>query len=182
MRHEFYRGTENRPPLSNFIVFVDDKMQHDYQYHLVEPAGENFAPDFKPELTPVEMLNMGVFEGKYLNDCRNEFPAFWFENAHLSPKKADANQNFFHVRSRLPLSEWRRRGWILDPDPRGWFQWYCRYYYGRRLPKVDAIQINRWKSFRRHKAQIEKNCYIGDLNCRPRQRQALLQWAYDPFF
>ena len=86
MRHEFYRGTENRPPLSNFIVFVDDKMQHDYQYHLVEPAGENFAPDFKPELTPVEMLNMGVFEGKYLNDCRNEFPAFWFENAHLSPK------------------------------------------------------------------------------------------------
>ncbi len=182
MRHDFYRDGKKEFPLSHFVVFVDDKMQHDYSYHLVEPAGENFAPDFKPELTPIEMLNMGVFEGKYLNDCRGEFPEFWFENAHLSPGRADINQNFFHVKSRLPLSEWRRRGWILEPDPRGWFQWYCRYYYGRRIPRIDEIQINRWKNFRRHKAQIEKNCYIGDLNCRARQRQALLQWAYDPFF
>lgn len=95
MRHEFYRGTENRPPLSNFIVFVDDKMQHDYQYHLVEPAGENFAPDFKPELTPVEMLNMGVFEGKYLNDCRNEFPGVLFENAHPFSEKGRCKPKLF---------------------------------------------------------------------------------------
>lgn len=169
-------------PLSSFIIYVDDKMQKDYHYNLVEPTGENFAIDFKPDLTPIEMLDMGVFEGKYLNDCRNEFPGSWYENAHISPEAADINKNFFHLKSRLSLSEWQKRGWILDPDPRGWFQWYCRYYYGRRIPEVDAIQIKRWRAFTRHKAQIEKNCYWGDLNCRPRQRQALLQWAYNPFF
>lgn len=171
-----------QPSMSGFVIYVEDKMQHDYHYQLSEPVGENFAPEFQPELTPVEMLDMGVFEGKYLNDCRNEFPASWFEQAHLSPEKADINKNFFHLKSRLSLSEWRSRGWIIDPDPRGWFQWYCRYYYGRRLPKVDEIQIKRWRAFKRHKAQVEKNCFIGDLNCRPRQRQALLQWAYNPFF
>lgn len=171
------RRSRSRP-----LVRVSDLMQDDYEYELSEPAGKNFSPDFLPDLTPVEMLNMGVFEGKYLNDCLHEFPDSWFENAQLSPKTADTDKNFFHVKSRLSLSEWRRRGWIVGPDPRGWFQWYCRYYYGRRLPEVDNIQIKRWKSFARHKAQIEKNCYFGDLNCRARQRQALLQWAYNPFF
>ena len=182
MRHEFYLRTGNRPPLSNFIVFVDDKMQHDYQYHLVEPAGENFAPDFKPELTPVEMLNMGIFEGKYLNDCRNEFPSFWFENAHLSPEKSDANQNFFHVRSRLPLSEWRRRGWILEPDPRGWFQWYCRYYYGRRLPKVDEIEINLFYIFSLHMEKFVYKCFFVDFMWIVMLRLSLLHFVFENFF
>lgn len=99
---------------------------------------------------------MGVFEGKYLNDCRNEFPADWFRNAALAPQTANAGINFFHLKSRLSLQEWQKRGWIYGPDPRGWFQWYCRYYLGRRLPEIDRIQIRRWKSFKRHKIQIEK--------------------------
>lgn len=162
-------------------IIVNDKMQHNYSYELSEPEGENFAPDFRPELTPPQMLELGVFEGKYLNDCQAEFPAEWFIQAKLAPQKADPAQNYFHLKSRLSLMEWQKRGWIIDPDPRGWFQWYCRYYRGRRIPEVDSKQIKRWKAFTRHKAQVEHNCFNLDLACRPRQRQALLQWAYNPF-
>ena len=160
------------------VVVVNDLMQHDYRYELTEPPGENFDPDFKPELTPARMLEMGVFGGKYMTDCREEFPAEWFENAKLSPERRDNKLNFFGVDASKPLSYWSEKGWIWADDPRGWFQWYCRYYMGRRC-EDDARQIARWKAMTRHIAQIRKNCVKGDLLCRPRQRQALLHWAYD---
>jgi hypothetical protein len=159
-------------------VIVDDLMQTGYSYALTEPAGENFHPDFKPELTPAELLEMGVFGGKYMTDCRNEFPADWFERAKLSPQRRNPKLNFFGVDASKPLSYWRDKGWIWEHDPRGWFQWYCRYWMGRRCAD-DARQIARWKAMTRHIAQIRKNCVKGDLLCRPRQRQALLHWAYD---
>lgn len=162
-------------------IYVNDKMQKDYHYDLVEPEGENLLPQFMPELTPSEMLKLGVFEGHYLNDCQEEFPKTWFAEALISEPKPDIDKNLFQVKSRLPLSEWKKRGWIIAPDPRGWFQWYCRYYRGRRIPKVDEIQIKRWRAFSRHQVQLKKNCIWGDLGCRPKQRQALLQWAYNPF-
>lgn len=162
-------------------IFVFDKMQQGYHYILSEPIGKNFNIEFKPQLTPVEILELGVFEGKYLTDCQNEFPQEWFKNAKLSPDRPNILCNCFKIKSRQSLSIWKRKGWIIDPDPRGWFQWYCRYYMGRRLPEIDTIQIKRWKSFARHKAQIEKNCFPFDFKCRQKQRQALLQWAYNPF-
>jgi hypothetical protein len=162
------------------IIRVNDKMQRGYSYKLDAPMGEDFAEGFHPDLTPGQMLEMGVFEGKYLNDCRKEFPADWFTQAKIS-KQPDERLNYFSIKSRQPLSVWREKGWIIGPDPRGWFQWYCRYYLGRRLDKVDEIQIKRWRNFARHAAQVKKHCKPGDLDCRPRQRQALLQWAYDPF-
>ena len=161
------------------IILVNDKMQRGYSYERVAPAGKGFAKDFQPHYSPRQMLEMGVFEGKYCNDCRDEFPAAWFRNAKISDI-ADPKLNYFGIKSRQPLSEWRRKGWIYGPDPRGWFQWYCRYYLGRRLPEIDAIQIKRWKAFARHAGQIRANCEPGDIFCRPRQRQALLQWSYDP--
>ena len=164
------------------MIIVNDKMQTGYQYELVEPMGKNFAPDFVPELSPKQMLKMGVFEGHYINDCLDEFPDDWFYEARFCFDKPDVSCNFFKIKSRQPLSVWRQKGWIINPDPRGWFQWYCRYYMGRRIDKVDAIQIKRWKAFRRHKAQIEHNCLMFDVECRIRQRQALLQWAYNPIF
>jgi hypothetical protein len=154
-------------------------MQRGYQYVLVEPRGRNLAQDFLPELTPKEMLALGVFGGKYMTDCKMEFPADWFAKAKMSPRQADPSLNFFGVTASQPFSVWRAKGWIWDSDPRGWFQWYCRYHMGRRVPDEDRRQINRWKAIRRHVRQIEKNCEPGDLACRPRQRQALLQWAYD---
>jgi hypothetical protein len=125
------------------------------------------------------MLRLGVFCGKYMTDTRKEFPASWFVGAKLAPKQRDCALNFFGVDASQPLSVWRAKGWIHPDDPRGWFQWYCRYYLGRRMPEEDRRQIKRWKAMRRHVRQVEQNCERGDIFCRPRQRQALLHWAYD---
>jgi hypothetical protein len=160
------------------IVVVNDKMQRGYRYRLSAPSGRQFHPGFTPELTPKEMLELGVFCGKYLTDCRKEFPASWFAHAKLSPKRRDCGLNYFGVDASQPLSVWRKKGWIHPDDPRGWFQWYCRYYLGRR-GEDDERQIKRWKAIVRHVAQVKKHCEPGDPHCRPRQRQALLQWAYD---
>ena len=174
--------------MNNYLVveekpmIVNDKMQSGYIYDYVEPMAKNFALDFMPELTPPQMLELGIFEGHYLNDCQAEFPKSWFANAKLSLSYPDEKVNCFKVKSRLSLSEWQTRGWIIAPDPRGWFQWYCRYYMGRRITGIDEWQIKRWRAFKRHLAQVKKNCLPLDFNCRTRQRQALLQWAYNPFF
>ncbi len=161
-------------------VVVNDKMQTGYSYRLVEPMGRNFDSSFKPELSPKEMLELGVFGGKYMTDCKDEFPDEWYKKAKLDNKKHDENKNFFGVNASQPLSVWREKGWINEEhDPRGWFQWYCRYYMGRRLEKEDQRQIKRWRSYRRHEAQVKKNCKKGDYSCRRKQRQSLLHWAYD---
>lgn len=177
----------------------------DYSYQLDAEPG-SLPADFQPDLTPGEMLMLGVFEGKYLNDCVREFPAEWFVGAlqygRLSPEAPDITCNLFGVKSRQPLSVWRENGWApsparrgrtddhyhgllgdpnRNPDERGWFQWYCRYWMGRRLPEIDGVQIKRWRAFRRHAGAIRAGCRRRDLACRPRERQALLQWAYDPF-
>lgn len=184
-------------------IHVWNKMEKEYSYKLQESPGTNFHPDFQPYLTPAEMLRLGVFEGKYLNDCLLEFPAEWFLDAialeKLSPAVPNTLANLFQEKSRQPLSVWKENGWapslsgghpkqyaalskkLINPDERGWFQWYCRYWMGRRITEIDSIQIERWKAFARHAGQIRANCKRGDLTCRPRQRQALLQWAYNPF-
>jgi hypothetical protein len=198
-------------------IHVWNKMRKGYSYQLDAPPGEQMDPSFQPWADPGQMLALGVFEGKYLNDCLLEFPAEWFLRAaalgKLRPSNPSAEEiNFFQDDSRQPLSEWRRKGWVpggakkstllsdprqnpdekvgrkdllsnpaTNPDERGWFQWYCRYWMGRRLPALDAEQIRRWRAFRRHAGQIKANCRKGDLTCRPRQRQALLQWSWNPF-
>ena len=160
-------------------IIVHDKMQSHYVYHLVESVGENFQFGFMPELTPKEMLKLGVFGGKYLTDCQAEFPDEWFIHAKLSPEGKDISLNYFGVDASQPLSEWIKKGWIHSQDPRGWFQWYCRYYMGRRTEDEDKRQIKRWFAFRRHVGAIKKYCEPYDYSCRKKQRQALLHWAYD---
>ncbi len=154
-------------------------MQSGYEYELTEPMGKNFDPEFHPDLTPQEMLELGVFGGKYMTDCKDEFPSEWFTHAKLCHEKHDAKLNLFGVNASQPLSIWKAKGWIHKDDPRGWFQWYCRYYMGRRIPEEDARQIQRWKAIRRHIVQVRNNCREGDIFCRARQRQAILHWAYD---
>lgn len=161
------------------VVTVSDTMQRGYRYTRDAAPGRGFDPEFTPDLTPKEMLALGVFGGKYLTDCRREFPPSWFTRAKLSPGGKDPSLNFFGIDASQPLSEWRRKGWLHEDDPRGWFQWYCRYYMGRRMPGEDKRQIGRWKAIRRHVRQVQKNCEPGELTCRRRQRQALLHWAYD---
>ena len=164
--------------MKKHIVVERDLMQLDYVYFLTEQVGKKFHPEFRPQLSPKEMLELGVFGGKYMSDCTAEFPVDWFEKARLCSEIHDPDLNLFGVNASQTLAEWRRKGWIYKEDPRGWFQWYCRYYMGRRCPD-DERQIKRWKSMSRHIGQITKNCRYLDLDCRPRQRQALLHWAYD---
>ena len=196
---------EKGTPLTQFkkgrTIHVWNRMEKGYSYVLEAEPGKDFAPGFEPALTPGEILALGAFGGKYLNDCVLEFPAEWFANAgllgKLSPGGADIGLNNFAIDSRLPLGEWKKAGWVPggkklgggravlsdaagNPDERGWFQWYCRYWIGRRIPALDAVQVQRWKNFSRHAGAIAKNCAKGDLACRPRQRQALLHWAW-PF-
>ena len=159
-------------------VIVNDLMQSGYRYIRSARIGRDFDPAFEPELTPAEMLALGVFGGRYMTDCRAEFPASWFRRAKLCAERHDPALNFFRVNASQPLAVWRKKGWIQRDDPRGWFQWYCRYYMGRRGPD-DERQIRRWRAMRRHIAQLRGACWPRDLECRPRQRQALLQWAYD---
>ena len=160
-------------------VTVNDKMQRGYTYDLVAPAGKQFDPNFRPDLTPKEMLALGVFDGVYMRDCTKEFPKSWFASAKFAKGTPDPSINYFGIHASQPLSVWRAKGWIYKDDPRGWFQWYCRYYMGRRIPEEDTRQIKRWNAFRRHLAQVVHNCRSGDFHCRRKQRQALLHWAYD---
>ena len=159
-------------------IVVNDLMQSKYIYLLTEPTGKNFSFGFRPELTPKEMLKLGIFGGKYMTDCTDEFPDTWFEKARLCSDYQNPDLNYFEVNASQPLSVWRAKGWLHPEDPRGWFQWYCRYFMGRRFPD-DERQIKRWRMMRRHIAQIKQHCNIRDINCRRKQRQALLHWSYD---
>tara|TARA_B100001167_G_scaffold152836_1_gene100245 strand:- start:69 stop:527 length:459 start_codon:yes stop_codon:yes gene_type:complete len=144
-------------------------------------TANNFYKIFKPELSPRKMLELGIFGGSYFGGKIREYPKIWFKNAKLS-KTFDVEQNRFKVKAGLSRKEWIEKGWIFKEDPLGWFQWYCRFTNGRRIPHIDKIQIKRWKAFgSRHVPAIKKNCNPGDANCRKRQRQAILQWAFDPF-
>jgi len=160
-------------------ITVSDSMQSSYTYCLTEKEGQNFNSDFKPHLTPKEMLELGVFGGLYFGDKPKEFPKEWYTGAKLSADgKRHKELNYYGVNASQPLSVWKSKGWIHEDDPRGWFQWYCRYYLGRRH-EDDTRQIKRWKAITRHATQVVQNCRPGDQHCRPRQRQAILHWGYD---
>ena len=169
-------------------------MQHGYRYELTETAGRNFHPGFRPDLTPKQMLELGVFGGKYMTDTRAEFPKSWFTKARISPQRSDPACNYFGVHASQPLSVWRKKGWIHPDDPRGWFQWYCRYYTGppharRRSPPNQTLDGDP-APYRAGSAQLRaresqivtasrgRPCFIGPMiagryeRSRPRQVRA----------
>jgi hypothetical protein len=188
VEHQFSKlraGVRFSYPAQSYMkktVIVNDNLQKNYTYELTEAKGKNFDPKFKPDLSPQEILELGVFGGAYFEGCTSEFPRSWFTRAKQAANGKsvpDRHLNNFGVNASQTREVWQAKGWMYENDPRGWFQWYCRYYLGRRIPKEDARQIRRWNAIRRHASQIQQNCRKGDFTCRPVQRQALLHWAYD---
>ena len=156
-----------------------DRLQRGYTYECTKKSGVFDDPTFKPDLIPQQMLELGVFGGNYFEGEHREFPKAWFKGAQLSVNgEYDAQRNFFRIRASQSREIWMQKGWIHKDDPRGWFQWYCRYYLGRRHSD-DMRQISRWSKMTRHIRRLQNACPVGELSCRPRQRQALLHWAYD---
>jgi hypothetical protein len=168
------------------MIEVNDSYQRGYQYELTEDLGVWDRSKFNPFFTPIQMLQHGVFEGRYLNECVEEFGPEWFHKARIAHDKVPnpAKYNLLGVKSRRPLHEWNAAGWCHPQDPRGWFQWYNRFYRGRRSDD-DKRQISRHNGFWRHgngckNAAIRKDS-CGDPKFRPVQRQACLQWGISPF-
>jgi hypothetical protein len=134
----------------------------------------------RPKLTPDMMLRLGVFGGTFIYDMIDEIPLEWILMALVEGKisltgRPDPECNFYRVLSVQDIKEWQRHGWINEQDPKGWFQWYIRYFLGRRTAD-DKRQCDRWHSFRRHLGQLIVNKHQERL----KQRQACIQWGYNP--
>lgn len=125
-------------------------------------------PDFRPNLTPREIFQLGAFGGGYYRNIYStvtkktysnqwsEFPDSWWKGldkkTYLASQTYNKNINRYGVNCGAKLDKndtfglqfWEHKGWIEAQDPYGWVQWYCRFYSGRRSPD-DERQINRWK-------------------------------------
>ena len=161
-------------------------------------------PDFKPNLTPQQVLKMGSFGGTYFRpiyssvtkkhykskDVIKEYPKSWFKGINIekmvTSSDYDKNVNKYKVKCGSTLEAWEGKGWMNKQDPYGWFQWYCRFYMGRRTDD-DERQVKRWLAFAGPKGRFKKNLInkikdnnadIDDENISPVIRQGLQHWGY----
>ncbi|KAL4858951.1 Volume-regulated anion channel subunit [Chlorella vulgaris] len=161
-------------------------------------------PEFRPNLTPKQVIQAGSFGGIYFNPRggkpgirgkevaidHREFPADWFQGL---PKKAyvartyTKGTNKYGVKAGQDQAFWEGKGWIQPQDPRGWFQWYCRFYMGRRS-EDDVRQISRWRGVVGDKGRwmralankvVRSNKRWDDATVSPVIRQTLLHWAFE---
>lgn len=148
---------------------------------------------FKPNLSPREIIERGAFGGSYFGidiGMEEEDYSTLFESLfkdldkelYLSSKYTP-KRNKFKIRSGMGYGYWRDMGWMREQDPRGWFQWYCNYYLGRRSVD-DNRQIKRWNDFCGKEGRWRNNIYskiyeTGNWNTSPRVQQSLLHWGYE---
>lgn len=161
-----------------YRFLANNSMQSGYSYN-VPVIPTPFPHNFKPDFTPNEMLRLGVFGGAYLGDSIGEYPWDMVLGAKVA-KEYDAQINAFKVRSGESLEFWQEKGWIHPDDPRGWFEWYCRYWTGRRTEAEDFRQISRWKNFGPRFQTLLKKTGQGRPDVQRKTRQSLLHWGYDP--
>ena len=175
-------------PKRGDTIYVSDRMQTGYKYKLSESPAKNVKDVwskfkdskgnyvmFRPKYLPAQMLEKGVFGGKMINDCMGEYPTRWYKGAlkarRLSPEKKDVRVNQYGVDSGSSLADWKKSKWIRGSDPRGWFQWYCRYCMGRRH-SIDRWQMQRWANIQRFYLRYKRS---GGTNV---TKQLLLQWSW----
>lgn len=179
----------NEGYFNEVVICRDPYRKESYRFPITAKYGDVYSESFNPVYTPRQMLNNGVFEGRYLNSLYACFPHEWWQDANISIYNPDVNCNYFKVKSRNSLQDWKAKmDGIRSYDPRGWFEWYCLYFIGRRIPGYDDWQIGRWRKFARHQAGLKANLlryrhpsdYYNDT-VYPVNRQALLQWSWHPF-
>jgi hypothetical protein len=158
-------------------------------------------PNFKPNLTPRQMFNMGSFGGTYWRPIYSDITKKKLKNVHkkygklfkgipdekLSQAKYDKNINKYGVKVGTTLEFWEDKGWITKKDPYGWVEWYCNFYNGRRIPSEDVRQIKRWSRLTGENGRFRKwlvtliiknNSTWNDENISPKIRQTLQHWGY----
>ena len=175
--------------------------------HKRDAAGGLVFPDwpgFRPRLSPEQMIRAGVFGGCYFNPSggkkgvkyprggipvdHNEYPKAWFEGVperkYIS-RRYCVPTNKYGVKAGQDQTFWEEKGWVADQDPRGWFQWYTRFYLGRRT-EDDARQIGRWTGVTGPKGRwkralmnriVDAGAAWDDARVSPVIRQTLLHWA-----
>ena len=162
-------------------------------------------PEFKPNVVPKDVFKKGAFGGTYFRPIYSsitdknytgksvisEYPKSWFTGLNIDnvviSETYDKKVNKYGVKCGSSLESWEKSGWIVKEDPYGWFQWYCRFYRGRRMYD-DERQIDRWAKlagpngrFRRRLMNeiIKKNKKYDDPSVSPVIRQVLLLWGYE---
>ena len=152
---------------------------------------------FSPNKTPIEVIREVAFGGTYFKDIYSDINGKWYKNSwkefvqlkNIAAKFYasdcyDVNVNKYGVKCGTSLRFWENKDWINKIDPYGWFQWYFRYWLGRRS-KDDKRQINRWKKivsrFRGKLVKMIRNAgsKFDDYSISPKIRQILLHWAYE---
>ena len=136
--------------------------------------GKPYDDLFHPQYTPLEMLKMGVFDGKYF---RGKLGAKELKKLPKSWQKAMRTKNYYNQSASLSKSWWNDK--IHPQDPLGWFQWYCRFYLGRRTVD-DLRQIKRWSSYiLRHYGNYKYLMRKNNKKNFDRYKQAFLHWAWN---
>lgn len=146
---------------------------------------------FKPNVTPREMLKQGIFGHSYFGVEILQGDMYYDElfqsfgdidtSLYLS-SKYHAKGNKFKIKSGKDYQFWKDNNWMHEDDPYGWFEWYCKYYIGRRHSD-DQRQIQRWLDFCGPNGRWRQRIYgmidaTGNWDVSPRIQQSLLHWGY----
>lgn len=160
-------------------------------------------PDFKPNLTPKEIFELGSFGGTYwrpiyssitnknYKNKHKKYPTSWWQNVPDSWlttewENYDKSINKYNVKVGSTLELWEGKNWIDKKHPYGWVQWYCDFYTGKRSYD-DERQIQRWIRTAGHNSRFRRslinkilkdNSKYNDFTKSPKIRQTLQHWGY----
>jgi len=192
------KQVSEKPPLAEFEITATAPTRDKNGVFVFEDF-----PEFSPNLSPKEVLSMGSFGGtyfrpiysgvtkqKYGSEVWKELPEDWLQGLNIKSQVScsvyDPKVNNYGVKCGASLEEWEGSGWIVKQDPYGWFQWYCRFFQGRRT-EDDTRQVGRWARCAGATGRWKNNliskivkagCAWDNYGVSPVVRQTLQHWAY----